>query len=329
MATATNPEIRVRVEDIFDNVWDSADEDTRVDIEIEVTKDLEGEPNQAIVRVFNLNDDTVNILSSGVSFIELWFNLYGEEALTSCFLGEIVNAYTTEEHPGSVTNLICESQRSHSRDKYIDLNYESGTAYSLIIDAMTDEIGLAVNSVQIPDSSIPSAVTFTGPAFLNLKRFVKNLGMFCYIVDGVLCISSVFEPPSATIVEIKKTIMTQQAQPTTRRDVRDLWYTSAMNNQEAAAAAQANSFEVNRGKVKKLSSQKVLDKNRELIEVDAVDTDIMGRSVEMLGLANLQPDTIIQIEGDESLYRVQRLSHRGDNQEGVITSIQADVFEGN
>ena len=222
MATAINPEIRVRVETIFDDVWDSAEEDTRLDIDIEVTKDLTGEPNQAIIRIYNLNDDTLNIIASGGEpDIEIFFNMYGATELVSCFLGEIVNCYTTEEHPGSVTHLICESQRAHSRDKYIKLNYESGTAFSLIVDAMVEEIGLPVEKCAIPDRNILSAATFTGPAFLNLKELLATAGMFTYIVDGVLYISSVFEPPVATVVEIKNSMMTEQPQPTTRRDVRD------------------------------------------------------------------------------------------------------------
>jgi hypothetical protein len=327
MTAVINPEIRVRVETIFDEIWDSAEEDTRLDIDIEISKDLTGEPNQAIVRIHNLNSDTVNILSSGGEpDIEIFFNMYGAPELVSCFLGEIVNCYTTEESPGSVINLICESQRSHSRDKYIQLSYESGTAFSLIVDAMVNEIGLPVQSCSIPNRNILSAATFTGPAFLNLREILQTAGLFCYIVDGVLYISSVFEPPLATVVEIKNSMMTEQPQPTTRRDVRDLWYTLSLNSSDAAEAAE--SFEINRGKVKKTSKKKQLDKNKALIQVDAVDTDITGRAVSMLGLPDLQPDTVIQMEGDDGYYRVQRLTHRGDNHEGIVTQIQADAFEG-
>jgi len=328
MVNAINPEIRVRVETIFDDVWDSAEEEVRLDIDIEITKDLNGEPNQAVVRIYNLNDDTISVLSAGgAPNIEVFFNMHGELKLTSCFVGEIANTYTTEEHPGSVTNLICESQRFHSRDKYIKLNYESGTAFSLIVDAMVEAIGLPIQKGNIPDMNIQSAASFTGPAFLNLQTLLKIAGMFAYIVDGVLFISSVFEPPVSTVVEIKDSFLTQQPQPTTRRDVRNLWYTQSLNN--AAAAAAANNFTINKGKVKKLSKKNAMDKNKVVVKVDAVDTDIRGRSIEILGLPNLQPDTIVSIEGDSSYYRTQRIDHRGDNHNGIITSIQADIFEGN
>lgn len=327
MAHAINPEIRVRVETIFDDVWDSAEESVRLDIEIDITKDLSGEPNQAIVQIYNLNDDTIEILASGGDpNIEIFYNEYGQTELTSCYLGEIVDCFTEEEHPGTVTTLICESQRSHARDKYISLNYESGTAFSLIIDAMAAEVGLPVQKGNIPDRNILAAASFTGPAFLNLQTLLKTAGMFAYIVDGTLYISSVFEPPIPTVVEITNAMLTQRPQSTNRRDVRDLWYSLSLNDTEAAAAA--NHFTVNKSKVKKTSKKKLLDQNRALVQVDAVDTDIKGKSVEMFGLPNLQPDSVIQIEGDEAYYRIQRLQHRGDNHAGITTSIQADLFEG-
>jgi hypothetical protein len=327
MSTVINPDIRVRVETIFGDVWDSAEEPVRLDIDIEVTKDLSGEPNQAVIQIYNLNADTIAILTAGGDpNIEIWFNMYGETALTSCFVGEIVNCYTTEEHPGSATNIICESQRYHCRDKYVTLNYENGTAFSLIVDALTEAIGLPVQSCKIPGMNILSAMALTGPAFLNLQQLLKTAGMFVYIVDGVLYISSVFEPPTDTIVEIKNSMLTAQPQPTTRRDVRDLWYTLSLNN--AGAADAANNFSINKDKIKRVSKRQALDKNRTLVQVDAVDTDITGRSFELLGIPNLQPDTIVQIEDDAAYYRVQRLSHRGNNRDGVISSCQADAFEG-
>jgi hypothetical protein len=328
MISVINPEIRVRVETIFDDVWDSVDEDERLDIEIDnITKDLSGDPNQAVIQIHNLNDDTINILASGGDpAIEIFYNQYGSTELVLCFAGEIVNCFSASESPGTVTNLICESQTSHSRDRYVKLNYESGTAWSLIISELTDAIGLPVQSCQIPDRSILSAVTLTGPAFLNLKELLEVAGMFAYIVDGVLYISSVFEPPDPTVVQITKAIMTEQPQPTSRRDVRDLWYTLSLNNAEAAA--QANSFAVNNGKVKRLEKKKLLDINRALVQVDAVDTDIRGRSVSILGIPELQPDTVIQLEDDAGYYRIQRLYHRGDNHSGVEITFQADVFEG-
>ena len=327
MPNVINPEIRVRVETIFGDVFDTAEEDTRLDMDLVVEKDMTEEPNMATVRIYNLNDTTIHLLSGDAQpNIEIWYNTVGSEEFTSCFVGEIVEADTEEENPGTVTTLICESQRAHCRDAYVELNYEGGTALSLIVDHLTDAIALPVQSCTIPDKSILSALTLTGPAFLNLQHLLRASGLFTYITDGVLYISSVFEPPVDTIVEITNAMLTAKPRPATRRDVTELWYTLGLNDEQAAS--QANLYAVNKDKVKQTTKQQKLDKNKKLVTVDAIQTEIKGITCECLGIPNLQPDTLIHIEDDKVYYRVQRLMHDGDNHRGIITRISADVFGG-
>lgn len=360
IARVINPEIRLYVETLFGDTWDSSEEESRLDIELDVTKDLDGEPNICTVRIYNLNDTTIQLLSANVS-IDVSFTILGQTDLVQCFLGEVMDVYTDDLHPGRVTTIVAESQRYHSRDKYIDLSYEATTALSAIIDDLVAEIGLPVQSVTIPDASLAKAMHLTGPAFINLQEILKTAvgGMFAYITDGTLYISSVFEPPAmsetaegtldtlstslsdlamfqsenptglgggqaSTVVQITNAMMTSKPHPTSRQDVTDLWYTFALNDDRAAEAADM--FEANSEKVKRVDKKKVRDTNKELIEVDAVNTEIKGIELESFGIPNLQPDTVIQIEGDSKFYRIQRLTHHGDNHEGVYTTISADQY---
>jgi hypothetical protein len=351
MTNVINPEIRVYVESI-DEFWDSAAETVRLDIELDIVKDLHGEPNIATVRIYNLNDSTIQLLSSMWTSIDIGYTLFGQAEPIQCFLGEISEIWSDDLHPGRCTTIVAESQRFHSRDKYIDLSYEATTALSLIVDDLTKEIGLPVQSVPIPNASIAKAMHLTGPAFLNLQEILKTAlgGMFCYITDGVLYISSVFEPPAlaempstddlwlpgddeepaqrntqnATVVFLTQAMMTSKPSQSSRQDVTDLWYTFSLNDDRAAEAADM--FEANKSKVKKVSKKKVRDANKELAEVDAVSTEIQGIDLETFGIPNLQPDTVIQIEGDEHLYRIQRVNHHGDNHDGVYCMIQADLY---
>jgi len=330
MTNVINPEIQLVVENIFDNTWDSAQEDNRLDMEIDITKDLDGKPNIAHISIYNMNDTTIALLSSGSSSIEIRFNILGQSDTISCFLGEIMEVYTESLHPGTCTHVIAESQRYYSRDKYLDVSYEATTALELVVNDLTEAIGLPVQSVTIPQESFTKALHLTGPAFLNLREVLQFVGLFPYICDGVLYISNVFEPPDqsesngGTTVSITSNMMTSVPRPTVRQDVTDLWYTTSLNDDRAAEAADM--FAANKAKVKKLTKKQVRDLNKELIEVDAVSTDIRGIDVEVFGLPSLQPDTMIQLEGDDHYYRVQKLTHQGDNHEGVYTSIQADLY---
>ena len=325
MPAAINTDIGVRVENIFGDVWDSAEDPARVEISIEIDKDTI--ETSARVGISNLNDETKRLFSAGgLPDITLAFNRLGETSLVPCFRGQVVETHTEDDRPGETTSILCEGQTSYRRDKYVSLSYEGGTALETIIDALIEEIGLPTQSPPIPSRSILSAMALTGPAFLNLQTLLRTAGLFCYIVDGTLYISSVFEPPNDTIVEITQNILTSTVSPSTRRDVSRLWFTLQSNN--ATAAEQAKLYTVNKDVVKKATKQKRLDRNQQLIETDAVDAEITGVSFRMLGLPELQPDTVIRIEGDSLLYRVKSLTHTGDNVDGIETLVQADLFGG-
>jgi hypothetical protein len=328
MVSVINPNIRIRVEDLFGEVWDSDKEDVRLEIDIDLEKDISLEPNQSNINIYNLNESTVSFLSSGTfPTIEIFYNIYGNIDFIRCFLGNIEEAVYTEEHPGCRLNLICESQRTQSTGKYIDKTYPAGTAISLIIDDLIDEIGLPVEKSKIPDLSTIRSLTLSGPALLILQNILKqkNLNLFCYVTDGVLYISSIYEPPSPTIILITKDMLVSKPIISTRRDVTSLWFSNAT---ESAANEAAKAFDPNPDKAKKNAKVGELDKDHKIVTVDMVRSDIPFVQVEILGLPNLQPDSIIQIEGDDALYRTKTIGHHGNNKDGVITSIRADLYQG-
>jgi hypothetical protein len=328
MAFVINTNIRIKVEDLFGEVWDSDKEDVRLEIDIDLEKDISLEPNQSNINIYNLNESIVNFLSSGTfPTIEVFYNIYGKTDFIRCFLGNIEEPVYTEEHPGCRLNLICESQRTQSTGKYIDKTYPAGTAVSLIIDDLIYEIGLPVESVDIPDLSTIRSLTLSGPALLVLHKTLtqKDLNLFCYINDGVLYISSIYEPPSPTIIKITKNILVSEPIISTRRDVTSLWFSNAT---ESAANEAAKAFDPNPDKAKKNAKVGELDKDHKIVTVDMVRSDIPFIQVEMLGLPNLQLDSIIQIEGYDALYRTKTVGHHGNNVNGVITSIRADLYQG-
>jgi hypothetical protein len=326
MAFVINTDIRIRVEDLFGEVWDSSEEDVRLEIDIDIEKDLSLEPNQSNINIYNLNESIVNFLSSGtLPTIEVFYNIYGETDLIRCFLGNIEEPVYTEEHPGCKLHLICESQKTQSTGKYIDKTYPAGTAISLIIDDLIDEIGLPVEKSKIPNKSTIRSLALSGPALLVLQKILKQKGLnlFCYVTDGVLYISSLFEPPLPTIIKITKNMLLSEPIISTRRDVTSLWFSNAT---ESAANEAAKAFDPNPDKAKKNAKVGELDKDHKIVTVDMVRSDIPFIQIEILGVPNLQPDDIIDIEG--VLYRIKTVGHHGNNKEGVMTSIRADLYQG-
>lgn len=119
--TFYNPHIGLIIKGTED--WVSEHEPTNIEMSINVTKDLDGEPNEATVEIYNLNTDTRNrIIDPSVrdTPIEILFAPFGTDELHTCFVGEVERARSYPQRPGMVTQLTCKSQRWNSRDKYVE-----------------------------------------------------------------------------------------------------------------------------------------------------------------------------------------------------------------
>lgn len=321
MATIINPHIALLIKGAED--WWSDDERTRLDMSINVTKDLDGEPNEAEVVIYNLNADTRNRIidpSTRDTPIEIHFAPFGSDDLVKCFVGEIENARTTRDWPGLSTRLTCKSQRWHTRDKNVSgQTYGAGTRVQQIIDDLTAIIDLPVQAQAMPSGAILFGQTFNGPAFALLERFLLAYGAFCYICDGVLYISDVYDPPNPTLIEITDNMLVSEPSPTFRKDVGYITMGTLLDLQPAKKRTR-------RKKKKKPTWVKQALSQNDYANYDAVDEEIQGIELETLGTPAINPDNIVSWNDAE--YRVQSVTHQGDTREGVTTLIRADVFDG-
>lgn len=325
MATVINPHIALLIKGASD--WWSEDEPTRLDMSIDITKDLDEEPNEAVVEIYNLTADTRSrIIDPSVrdTPIEIHYAAFGSDVLTKCYVGEIESARSRATRPGMVTRLVCKSQQTHMRAKYIDKKtFDKGTLATDVIGELTSMIGLPV---QLDDTAMPVvplslAATFSGPAFQALRKFVFNYGLFAYITDGTLHISGVYAPPNPSLIQITKNTMVTLPEPMERKDSVDVvMHTITDTN-------GINPFAKKTRRNKRKWTTDALTRT-DYVEYDAIDDIIMGVECETLGTPMINPDNIVQFEDDPANYRVQVVNHRGDTRDGITTTIQADVFDG-
>jgi len=323
MPSVVNPRIALLIKGASD--WESDGEVPKLDMSIDVSKNLDPEPNEATVTIDNLNENTRSrIIDPSVrdTPIEIWFAPFGSSDLVKCFVGEINFARSEYQAPGIRTTLACTSQQWHMRSKFISRKtYEAGTSISQIIDDLIEVIDLPTQKADIPTGNIILSQSFSGPAYMLLKKFIMNYGLFCHITDGILNISGVYSPSNPTIVKIPRTIQVSEPMPTERKDAVDvLLHTITDTN-------NINPFAKQTKRAKRRWSKQALSRN-DYTEYEAVDDIIFGVECETLGIPVIIPDNIVEFEGLPSKYRVQAVTHHGDTREGVITNIRADIYEG-
>lgn len=332
MTNVINANCAVLIKGIED-IW-TEDFDKRLDIDIDIVKDLDKEPNEATVTIYNINEDTIaQILDMP---IEIYFTPFGSTDLVRCYTGEITSQSSSLDMPGVSLKLNCSSNDWQYKAKYIDkktyIGSESGkgetpgTSYTEIINDFVAEIGLPSRIYDIPDGRIYLAQSFQGPAFQLLDRFVRDLGMFCHIIDGVLCISSVYDPAEPTVINITEAMMETRPREMQRTAADDVLMKTIVDTR-GTGLQKIRAGKYSRQKWEKRVKKK--DKNDDYVEYEVVDTILSGMECRTLGVPGIDPDNIVQFEGDDNKYRVSSVHHFGSNNgEGFTTVIRADLIDG-
>ena len=315
-----------------------------LDIDFEISKDLDEEPNEATVTIHNLSEDTrTRIIDPSVKDtpIEILLTPFGLEDLIVAFVGEVDRVTNEPLRPGFITRLECSSQKWQHRALYVEQKtYTMGTPAQTIVDDFVKAINIPVNQVAAPlVNPILLAQSFTGPAFPLLQRFLFDYGRLAYILDGVLTITSSYTPPVATIVPIVEEIMLTQPQPIERTDsvevaIRTVTETVGLDPLQKLTRKQKKKYrkKIVNSRWKSTTHKSVLNvTENDTIEVEAVDTVIHGIECELLSLPTMQPDAIVQFPNGNQ-YRVQSVNHfgnvsQGGGQSAITTAIEADDWQ--
>lgn len=327
MTNIVNPRIEVRVfgQEVF------AIKDLYMDFDI--VKDLDEEPNEASISIYNLNSDFRGKLTGSTEVstpIEIYLTPSGIDTLVLAFRGDIDTARHINLRPGHETQLVCSSQALSHRTAYVSQKtFPKGTPVYDIVNFLADKIGLP-SKVELEglgsgiySHGILLSQSFSGPAFPLLKRYAFDLGLYAFILDGVLNVTSIHEPQSPTVVTIKESVFLSTPQPTLRRDE------DMVEMRTVFEGAHINPFAKKRKKNKKA---KKLDVHNDYVEYNVVDSAVEGVDLGLLCQPDLQPDSIINLDIDgyrRKLYRVTEVNHHGNNEtfDQWTTDIKADLYD--
>jgi hypothetical protein len=317
---------------------------TGIEKRFEFTKDMSDEPNEAMVEIHNLNPDTRAAIKSAADKytpIEIAFSGLGTADPVCAYVGEIESVINRNMRPGFVTEIRALSEKRAHRAAYVtQKTYAAGTAKSDIVKDLTDAIGLPVESDTIPTVGIMLSHSFSGAAFPILQRFVYDFGMYCFITDGVLRISNVYDPPSPTVVEITPAMLITEPQETTRTNAADTELHTVTDIANLTPFRKKKRRKKSVVKKRELEQKDLLDRNlaesraendNGYVEIDAIDIVVPGVEIECFGIPTLNPDNLITLDKGQTHYRVYLIQTNGADVEGdefPTTHIKADRFEG-
>lgn len=322
-----NPRIEIKVFatdtiTINDRTQD-IDDDLFIDFEIE--KSLDDEPNTATLTIYNLNESTrANLVNSEEQLapIEVYITPGGlPEKFVFAFGGEVETVRNQFANPGHETTIHCTSQQENHRSLSFSATYKKGVRIDAIVEDMLKAVNLPRGNIaDIPSTEILISESFSGPAFPILQRYVFDMGMYAYIVDGKIYITDSYEIVNPTITDLNPDLFTIKPEQTKRVDKMSIAMKTVTQNREV------NPFAKQPRRRKKTKETKVVGKN-DYATYQAIDKTIEGIRFGMLCIPDVQPDDIIPY--DDTLYRVKQVYHSGSTDFGGDwhTEIEADVYE--
>lgn len=304
-------------------------------IEFDVTKDLEDEPNEATITIHNLEASKRNIVLDP-TYQDLPVDLYitphlanpkEEQEFVLAFRGEIDRVENIALRPGYATVLHCMSQKEQHRSKYIDgKTYAAGTTYRQMVDDFLAVIDMPSEALEMPDTGIRKARSFTGPAYEILQQVVYDIGYKAYIRDGVLYISSVYEPYAPNQYTLSRNVLIEPPKSTERVDSDDIEMRTVVDT------TALDPFAKDRKRKKRFTKIKYGDKGKKkvvrrevqespdeggTVTFDAIDAVITGADFHAFADPTVQPDYLVSLVDDpDTKYRVREVRLWGDNDGG-------------
>jgi hypothetical protein len=297
-------------------------------LQFDVTKDVEEDPNDATITVYNLNDSQRGLLTVSDLVdtpIELYASRTGSTELVKVFAGEIEDAKNRPMRPGHETRIQCTSQKSSHYSAYVDkLTFEAGTRAISVINALADAVGLPWTSVKLSQAPIPFSQSFSGSAYRQLEKFCRDFGYRVFVLDGALHITSVYEPENTTARDIPAKAILSEPIP---RKVIDEQLVERMSTNVIDDMLSEN-YE----KRKKRRKRSKRPGPTDYVTYDAVDKQFEGWDFELSLQPDVQPDDLISVPWKttkDKVLRVNSVNHTGDtsNFDDWTTRLETVLYE--
>ncbi|MGB3433566.1 phage protein [Achromobacter sp.] len=147
-------------------------------ITFDIAKDAAEEPNEHVIRVYNLAETTRRALEEPGLMCVLYAGYAEEGGPLLIAAGSVVFAYTKFEQPDVVTELIVKDGYAEVRDTAVSIGLGSGAQASSIIRDIARQMGLPlIMAEDVPDRRWQQGFSFYGAARTALHKVTQGTGL--------------------------------------------------------------------------------------------------------------------------------------------------------
>lgn len=146
-------------------------------IQFDVQKDTEEDPNVHSIRVYNLKESTRKALEKPDLRAYLYAGYEEESGAILVAAGTVVDSFTRFDSPDVVTELAVVDGYGELRDTAVSLSFGAGANSSTIVAAVASQMGLVLNMPRsLPPRTWEHGFSFYGPARQALHKLCRGAG---------------------------------------------------------------------------------------------------------------------------------------------------------
>lgn len=119
--------------------------DQRLRITFDVKKNLSENPNQAVIKVYNLSESTIERLGTPDQAVVLKAGHEGEQSDVVMFVGAVSFVVTYREGADLVTEIEAHDGNVQYRDSVVSLSYQPGIRAETVMRDIATQMGLSVD----------------------------------------------------------------------------------------------------------------------------------------------------------------------------------------
>lgn len=159
--------------------------DLRIRFRVEHRKS--GDPNKAIIEVYNLSKESSTLLQNPDVVVRL---SAGYETPRQIFIGEPVKNGVTirRETVDRVTRIEALDSGKAYQEARVDTTFATGTTLEEVLAVVSDSFGLPFGTTTIPENDVnyPDGLSLSGPSRDIMDTLAESVGADWFINDGVI-----------------------------------------------------------------------------------------------------------------------------------------------
>lgn len=281
------------------------------EIEFEVKKDNESNPNETKLVIYGLKPTTRAYLDKQNQNVELYAGYTNEGEPPLIAKGIIVNVQHELENPGCKSTITFFDGWKELKDTVLSISYEKGNTVHTIMKAIANKMGIVMNiSKGAKNSTYKSGFSYSGSPAAALSKLCARAGLKWSIQDGALQITNLNSNTQRRAISLNSQsglIGSPKAVKLANRDIDD----DASSNPESK-------------------------RKKNTVEIKSTKKERNGWDVKSLIIGYVNPSDLVNVTSTRTscngVYRVESLTHKGkyrstDTWRTEMVIVEDDAFE--